>query len=609
MKTTLLKLALCAFAALPLGAWGQTWDFTSWSDATIVNLNADVALGSGNLWRIDGEVKDETNKNIYGYVPSETASGTGVALMANSVAISELSGLTFDYPSGSDKKPRIYIYNQDDKKALWFKSASNNERVNVLNLSAGKKITIVSKSNGSSYNSQMVSTTETVAPLNQSDASNSQRTDEFVVSSFASGTITASFGGSESHGIYIYSITVSDATAEELQTANNTAYENYNTAGKVATTTLWTFDQYVGKDDVAGGTAVNYNGLWLRGDESNISYVESLGIRTSFSLNSQTGYAYSTLRVQNGRAATGNPASSVNTYLCGIDVAVAGTLYVYARVSSATASGGSTPKTFDINFESGTVDKHQPANLTDYAEYSRTCTGAGTFTFGGEGRYYIMAVKFVPTNPVYPTKKITMSDMGLMTFSDIHSWQLPEGLDAYTFTANQSDGVWSLRNDRITDKKVPASMGVVLKGTHNAEYTLTMVDAPQIAQTLTSMLRPVAIDYALPTTPTYTASGKNMDNYILAKSGSDMVFAKSNGTGSNLAAGKAYFSLRRDIADAITSQGARAFVLSFDDETTNICSIDNGQLVKGNYYNLNGQRISQPTKGLYIMNSKKVIIK
>jgi hypothetical protein len=28
-----------------------------------------------------------------------------------------------------------------------------------------------------------------------------------------------------------------------------------------------------------------------------------------------------------------------------------------------------------------------------------------------------------------------------------------------------------------------------------------------------------------------------------------------------------------------------------------------------NYYNLNGQRVSQPKKGLYIVNGKKVVIK
>jgi len=32
-------------------------------------------------------------------------------------------------------------------------------------------------------------------------------------------------------------------------------------------------------------------------------------------------------------------------------------------------------------------------------------------------------------------------------------------------------------------------------------------------------------------------------------------------------------------------------------------------LLDGNFYNLAGQRVAQPAKGLYIVNGKKVIIK
>jgi hypothetical protein len=36
---------------------------------------------------------------------------------------------------------------------------------------------------------------------------------------------------------------------------------------------------------------------------------------------------------------------------------------------------------------------------------------------------------------------------------------------------------------------------------------------------------------------------------------------------------------------------------------------DNGEGIKDNVYNLKGQRVSQPTKGLYIMNGKKILVK
>ena len=62
------------------------------------------------------------------------------------------------------------------------------------------------------------------------------------------------------------------------------------------------------------------------------------------------------------------------------------------------------------------------------------------------------------------------------------------------------------------------------------------------------------------------------------------------------------------------SSGSRTF-FSFgeDDETTGLEAVDvNPETVKEGvreYYNLNGQRVMNPTKGLYIVNGKKVIIK
>lgn len=76
-----------------------------------------------------------------------------------------------------------------------------------------------------------------------------------------------------------------------------------------------------------------------------------------------------------------------------------------------------------------------------------------------------------------------------------------------------------------------------------------------------------------------------------------------NSTGA-LNALRAYFQ----IADANAAP-----VLSIDgedDEATGIRSIENGQLtIDNNYYDLSGRRVVKPTKGVYIMNGKKVILK
>ena len=51
-----------------------------------------------------------------------------------------------------------------------------------------------------------------------------------------------------------------------------------------------------------------------------------------------------------------------------------------------------------------------------------------------------------------------------------------------------------------------------------------------------------------------------------------------------------------------------AGTLTVTPSTTGIVSIDNGQLTIDNeYYNLNGQRVNEPKKGLYIIKGKKII--
>ena len=51
------------------------------------------------------------------------------------------------------------------------------------------------------------------------------------------------------------------------------------------------------------------------------------------------------------------------------------------------------------------------------------------------------------------------------------------------------------------------------------------------------------------------------------------------------------------------------FSVDSDSETTGISEIENSKSKIENYYNLNGQRVEQPRKGLYIVNGKKIVIK
>jgi hypothetical protein len=73
-----------------------------------------------------------------------------------------------------------------------------------------------------------------------------------------------------------------------------------------------------------------------------------------------------------------------------------------------------------------------------------------------------------------------------------------------------------------------------------------------------------------------------------------------------IAAGKAFLETATALA-----QNARVLTIVFDDEeTTGISSMHNAQCIMHNeVFDLQGRKVAQPTKGLYIMNGKKVVIK
>ena len=93
----------------------------------------------------------------------------------------------------------------------------------------------------------------------------------------------------------------------------------------------------------------------------------------------------------------------------------------------------------------------------------------------------------------------------------------------------------------------------------------------------------------------------NKTKYVLSAKSGAAAFKKI-ATYANVPEGKAYLQFDEEIA-------AREF-FALDEETTGMNVIEKLSNVENkNFYNLNGQRVAQPTKGLYIVNGKKVVIK
>ena len=164
-------------------------------------------------------------------------------------------------------------------------------------------------------------------------------------------------------------------------------------------------------------------------------------------------------------------------------------------------------------------------------------------------------------------------------------------ITAYTAT----DGATKVTLNEIASGKVPANTPVVL---HNADTDGTPVDVPVIA----SADAVGENDLAVVTDEGGKVGVANM--FVLSKPTGKEVGFYAWEVDVTLNKGKVYLQGK-------TSYGSRSF-LGFDDETTGIEAVDvntESANVAREYYNLNGQRVANPSKGLYIVNGKKVIIK
>lgn len=194
----------------------------------------------------------------------------------------------------------------------------------------------------------------------------------------------------------------------------------------------------------------------------------------------------------------------------------------------------------------------------------------------------------------YFTKTITSASYA--TFASDYAVAIPDGV-----TASYATGVSGNVLD-MTDFEdgIPANTGALLYKAGGGTVTFTPASS-------TDEVSGNWFVRGGGTTISQTDGVNKKTNYILTTktvSGTKTIgFYKANSDGTNtVATDKAYLS----IPDAYAP--ARGYLTFGEDETTSIESLKETKTVDA-YYNLNGQRINQPTKGLYIVNGKKVVIK
>lgn len=103
-------------------------------------------------------------------------------------------------------------------------------------------------------------------------------------------------------------------------------------------------------------------------------------------------------------------------------------------------------------------------------------------------------------------------------------------------------------------------------------------------------------------TGVYETTNVPMDSYILyADEAHEIGFYQVTEEGANtVAANRCYLT---------ATSGARLLFIDYGNEAASIDGVNHETITNNRYYNLSGQRVVQPAKGLYIVNGKKIIIK
>lgn len=394
----------------------------------------------------------------------------------------------------------------------------------------------------------------------------------------------------------------------------------------ITQTTYWNFDQFqAGNEDVAFDTPVNYGGLYIVGHsaataEKPVSASTVAKSLKDVKLGDQTYQINYGIKLPGGYNKTPTKASDITKDAIAFDAGCAGTLYVYAE-------GTDADRGIIVYFNGEEKQRFTSSAKGEQFTASVTNDQAGTYYITTVRAAQIYAVKFVPTNETASTKKITLPEQGVMTFSDVHAWKVPTGLKAYIAGGQKTQKDETITLALTEVETIPACTGVILEGMGGQSYELTSTDCGTAMKEdgskslvdLNYALRPVISDYTLEKTELAYADDatdkKAFHNYILGVKDGKAVFAPTEA--GTLAAGKAYYKIRRDqdkLAKAIKENPAAAKAIFFNfggnGETTGINGIENeAKKNDGIMFNLAGLKVQKSYKGMVIMNGKKFINK
>ena len=362
--------------------------------------------------------------------------------------------------------------------------------------------------------------------------------------------------------------------------------------------TTITFGEFPNGTTIADAL-VNYKGLYLRYAEAE-HHLQSKTSKRSGTFSDGTKWSVPVAAYSQGTnifdylpiKPDWTPKSKMqnsNRNCIGFTTSSAGKFYVAMAPSSATAERY-MKIWFKGNGEAGYSEKVcQEAISTDPFILETEVGEGGHFFIGATIACYIYAIRFVPATP------LAIGSTGYATFCSKVNLDISGFADRFkVYSVSEINGNGQVVMKRIKDV-LPANTGVIVKGDAGAYNLLrTAADAAEVTG---NMLQAVTEETNVPSTI------EGYQNYVLIQRNGVAGFYKIEETGRTISASKAYLQVP-------VSSGAKQMLgMVFEDETNGIVAVETHGNEDRRLYNLGGQRVDYPEKGLYISRGKKIVVK
>ena len=395
---------------------------------------------------------------------------------------------------------------------------------------------------------------------------------------------------------YIYCVATSSAKSAISNIAHVTAaaitpsYKDFNSAETIVATTSANFATQLALSwmcDGNGGGSFTYSDNAYH-KNGNVRVYPQLAKTTTEEI--ITAKAYDCVNVKKNIA-----NNTLVTYVTGVSGVKAYTaptgsssrgVFIYAKengtgdnVAEATASLNNTEK--PLTYVTTLVGLDPEKN---YAIYY---VGVDNVSTNNPSNHMIAALKFNPT----PDETFSLNSSGFATFSNQNSTAY-SGATACKAALDYANS--TITCTALTNNEAPAATGILLRGEASASVKVFYTGSNAVAGN------------NLHATTKADGTTEDMEVGYLYYVLSGDTFKKY--TGAALAANKAFFKV--DESTEVVS--GKEWSIVFEDENgdvTGIKKVNGSQLNIDTYYDLSGRKVAQPTKGLYIVNGRKVIVK